>query len=353
MANKSTNVTSYDVARIAQVSIGTVIRVLNNQPNVDEELRAKVLAAVKELGYVYVPKKRSGVGVQGSNRREKTDPTLKTILAYFPRSPIDIVTPASALAEAYYYRVLHGVQSACVANNAHLIYNLLIEQANSFTQIATTFKQSGADGVLFVNCGSPKLMDELVQAQIPLVAVEPPVLPDQAVPVVMNDDFGGGQIATQYLLDQGHRDIAFLHYSPLHYIAQRRRAGYWSVLLNAGLPLGPVFSRTEEVVQARKKGHSFSALFCFNDLLAVETMQLLVESGVSLPQDLSIVSFDDLDAAALSTPPLTTIHAYTETKGEVAVKLLLERIEDPLAPVYWSVVPVSLTVRASTARLEP
>lgn len=352
MVNESTNVTSYDVARVAQVSVGTVIRVLNNKPNVDEALRAKVLEVVEELGYVYVPKKRGGVSSQEGDEQARTEPALKNILAYFPRQPVEALTPVSAFTEAYYYRVLRGVESECVLSNVHLIYNLLAEQPNAFEQITAALERSRADGVLLVNCGSPALLNELAQAQIPLVAVEPEFLPKQHVDIVMNDDFEGGRLATQHLIDLGHRDIALLSHVPLNYIAERRRAGYRCALLDANLTPGPTFFHPEEIVQGIQDTSVFSALFCYNDMAALETMQVLREQGLRIPEDISIVSFDDLDAAAISSPPLTAIHAHTETKGRVAIRRLLDRIANPQAPISWSVVPVSLTVRASTRLVE-
>lgn len=356
MEEVSASITTYDVARAARVSIGTVNRVLNNQPNVDEVLRKRVLEAIQELGYVYVPKKRQASNTREQNRIEND---VKSIMICFPPkySPEQ---QNSAVLEAYYYRVLRGAERDCASRDVHLIYNTLPDETQeALYQIKTALERNIVDGLIMVNCGTPRLVREIIQLQIPLIVVEPNEPQHFPVDLVMNDDFEGGRLATQHLLELGHRDIALLTCLNLGYTARRRMAGYHTALLDANL-----LPRAEYVIDCEsadpdeceqslrkfiKQGSHFSAIACFNDNTAIGAIRACQSVGLSVPEDVSIIGFDDLDVATLSSPPLTTIQGNTEGKGVIAMQRLLDKIAHPSGILTWSVLPVSLVKRASTA----
>lgn len=351
MATNSSNVTSYDVARAAQVSVGTVIRVLNNKPNVDEEIRTRVLQAIEELDYVYVPKKRQVVTTTG-----KTESVLKSIMLCVPP-----MLGIHALQEVYYYTVLRGAQKSCADNDLHLMYNVIDDNVDGLTQVKASIERGFVDGLVLVNYGSRELIKGIHQLQVPLVLVEPHIRFAFPVGVVTSDDFYGGKLAVKHLLALGHRAIACIGTNAVH-VTQLRFDGYRIALQDAEIPYHPeLFVRihTELTIDEGERamqellgrGVEFSGVFCMNDNIALGAIRVLHAAGLRVPEDISVIGFDNHEGAALSHPPLTTIDGAPEEKGMVAIQHLLDRAVHQTTIITQSVLPVQLITRASTAEV--
>jgi DNA-binding LacI/PurR family transcriptional regulator len=349
MSVNSSNVTSYDVARVAQVSVGTVIRVLNNKPNVDEEIRTRVLQAIDQLGYIYVPKKRQGVATVG-----KAEVTLKSVMLCIPP-----MRNTQALQEIYYYTVLRGAQKVCAENDLHLMYNVVDDSVDGLEQVKSSIERGFVDGLILINYGSHELIEGIHQLQIPLVLVEPRIPAIFPIDTVVSDDFYGGKLAVKHLLALGHRTIACIGTSEA-YVTQLRFDGYRIALNDAEIVYRPelfVHVRSDLTVdegrwamqQLVERGVKFSAVFCMNDNVALGAIRVLNTAGLRVPEDISIVGFDNHEGAALSHPPLTTIEGTPEQKGMVAIQRLIDRVTRPNSIVMQSVLPVHLVTRASTA----
>lgn len=349
MSNNSSNITSYDVARVAQVSVGTVIRVLNKKPNVDEEIRTRVLQAVDELGYIYVSKKR-----QSSENQRRGEHVLNSVMLCIPPMVKD-----QALQDIYYYTVLRGAQKVCAENGLHLMYNVIDDSLDGLEKVNASLARGSIDGLVMVNYGSPDLLDALQQLQVPLVLIEQRSTSDPLhMDTVVADDFHGAKLAVNHLLTLGHRSIACIGLQSA-YVTQLRFDGYRIALIDAGIDYRPelfMSVRTDMAVEegewamqqllARKE--AFSAVFCMNDNVALGAIRALTTAGLRVPGDISVVGFDNHEGASLSMPALTTIHGAPEEKGMVAIQRLLDRVLRPDTPVVQSVLPVHLVVRAST-----
>lgn len=350
MSVNSSNVTSYDVARVAQVSVGTVIRVLNNKPNVDEEIRERVLHAIDELGYIYVPKKRSVV-------IGKADMTLKSVMLCIPP-----MHNTQALQEIYYYTVLRGAQKVCAENDLHLMYNVVDDSIDGLEQVKSSIERGFVDGLILINYGSYELIEGIHHLQIPLVLVEPRIPSVSSTDTVVSDDFYGGKLAVKHLLSLGHRSIACIG-TTAAYVTQLRFDGYRIALNDAEIVYRPelfVHVRSDLTVdegqwamqQLLKREVAFSAVFCMNDNVALGAIRALNAAGLRVPDAISVVGFDNHEGAALSHPPLTTIDGTPEQKGMVAIQRLLDRASRPNTAILQSMLPVHLVTRASTAEAQ-
>ncbi len=171
-------------------------------------------------------------------------------------------------------------------------------------------------------------------------------------------------MAMNYLIKKGHRQIAFIDGSVLRgpdsiskfYAVERRRIGYRTALFDAGLPVEPELIEFGDLgatggyqaCQRLLERHvSFTALFCANDETAIGAIQALRGAGLRVPEDVSIIGFDDIAMAAHLTPALTTIRVNKEALGAIAVKQLLERLKEPEGISTSTVLEVELVERAS------
>jgi DNA-binding LacI/PurR family transcriptional regulator len=212
---------------------------------------------------------------------------------------------------------------------------------------------------------------KLIRQQVRLVLMDRS-LPGAEADLVMCDNFNGGYTATQHLISLGHRKIAFLCRQHLNLlpIAERLR-GYRQAMQEAGLPaLEPVLinatqeittnyalrSYTEasgedirQICHYLDSPHRATALFASNDLIAMQVLRAAEMKCASIPRDLSLVGFDDLDFCSHLTVPLTTIAQDPYQLGFEAARLLLERIEGDTSPARRVILPTHLVVRASTA----
>lgn len=346
----SSSITSRDVARQAQVSVGTVFRVLNNEPTVHTAIRDRVIKAIDHLGYIHIPKKKKG---DISNEDEaETKPKLKTVLFCVPL----LNKPASQ--DAYFYQTLHGAQVACFDNNINLTYTTLPDKSEAAEDVASIVYRSSADGVIVLGFSCPEVIAKLSQTKIPMVVIDPfyPIgLPTDSVSYEALD---GAILAMRHLLELGHTQIAHIR-GPHRYSMQRRLEGYRTTLEEAGIEFQPELvvesdlnpeAGEKAVEELFRRKQPFTAIFCANDYVALGAIRGLNAKGLQVPQDVSVVGFDDLDVAALLSPSLTTIHANLEVKGMVAVQRLLQRVNQPDSPVLRSVVQVHLVTRSSTAK---
>jgi DNA-binding LacI/PurR family transcriptional regulator len=188
---------------------------------------------------------------------------------------------------------------------------------------------------------------------LPVVAVE--AGPDEGVPVVTVDQFAGAALATQHLLDLGHRTVSHIA-GPADWLeAQQRVAGWRSTLEAAGARVPPVLvgdwspSSGYELGRQLAADPEVTAVFVGNDLMALGLLRVLHEEGRELPAALSVVGFDDMPETAYFTPPLTTIRQDFEEVGRRGFHLLLDEIESGSRSSVRVTVPPELIVRESTA----
>lgn len=323
--------TMTDVARTAGVSAQTVSRALRGSPNVNPETKRRVLAAVEQVGYRF----NSAARALSSGRSHTLGLVLLASGGYYSRSAVTAGVEAAA-GEAGY-----AVNIATIA----ALDTGLMERALS------KLADQGVDGFVIavpLISVTPKMED--ITRDIPTVTLDGSRTAGARVLGI--DQQEAGRVATQHLLDLGHRQVWHIS-GPDEWIeARQRRQGWQECLAAAGIEAPPPLEGDWSPDSGHRQGQiiamipEVTAVFAASDEMAFGVIRALRERGRSVPDDVSIVSVDDIALAAYCHPPLTTVRQDFYRYGAAAVDLLL-RGDD--AGVDESVVTASLSVRASTA----
>jgi len=324
-----------DVAQLAGVSVSTVSHVVNNSRAVSDESRQLVLQAMEELGY------RPNT-LARSLRRRKTN-------------TIGMIVPDSA--NPFFAEVARAIEDTSFAKNYSVI--LCNSEGNLKKQRAYTnvLIDNLVAGILFVAAGiSTELVEDLRQRRVPLVVVDREV-PGVEVDTVTTHHAQGGRLATQHLIDLGHRRIACIAGNSELSPSAERVTGYQDALSANGLLVDDDLLlkgdfRYESGYQATRQllylDSPPTAIFACNDLMAVGCISAATELGVHVPDQLSVVGFDNVRLASFTNPPLTTIAQPIFEIGALATKMLLERIDDLEAPARIKTLDTELCVRHSS-----
>lgn len=329
-----------DIAHLAGVSQPTVSRALRGSPMVSPETRRRIETIAQQLNYK--------VDKNASNLRSQHSNTLALLLFEDP-------TPDDSLINPFFLAMLGSITRACAKRG----YDLLV----SFQQLSgdwhVDYEDSRkADGIILLGYGDYEeyraRLEQLVKQGTHFVRWGA-VLEGQPGVSIGCDNFLGGSQAARHLIDLGRRRIAFLGHASGHYpeFFERYR-GYAQVLRDAGLEVSPSLqvdainlelSGHEATRELIKRGEPFDAIVTASDLIAIGAMRELREHQVAVPDDVAVVGFDDIPAASLASPPLTTVMQDTRAAGEVLVDTLLGSIHNE--PVEEKVLPTRLVVRRS------
>ena len=313
-------ITIRDVAAAAGVSHQTVSRVINNRPDVAEETRRRVWQVIEELGYQPSAIARSLVS--------KRTHTMGLITADF--------------SDYFFTQVIVGAE---LEARKHGYFFMLCSTERNPTdepEYLRLLTERQVDGILFARPSTEndsRHILSLIREGVPLVTTAY-WLPGEKLTVVDVDNVDGGLQATECLIKLGHRKIGMITGPPGWKSVNDRTEGYKLALERAGIPLDVSLiehgdwsyqSGYEAMKRLLEKGAHTMAVFAQNDQMAMGTMRALHEVGRRIPDDVSIVGYDDIPAAAYSQPPLTTIRQPMQQVGEVATRLLIELINDPAA----------------------
>jgi LacI family transcriptional regulator len=324
-------VTIGDVAAHAGVSIATVSRVVNGRYGVAPNTSNRVRAAIDELGY------ESSL-VARSLRSHRTN-VIGIIVADLEPFSAELLKGAA--------RALHrtGYELIVYSGGGHLEDDTGWER-RYLSRLSGTL----TDGTILV---TPTTVDPVTGA--PVVAVDPHTGPAN-MPTVDSENFEGGIKATRYLIELGHRRIGFLAGRPDLESARRREQGYRAALEGAGIEFDPQLVRVggysedsarspaQELLEMEARP---SAIFAANDVSAIQTMRVAAELGLAVPDQLSVIGFDNIPESALTNPPLTTIDQSIQQMGYEAATLLIRLIEEPNAEAIHVRLPTELVVRRS------
>ena len=329
-------VTRNDVAARAGVPPSTVSYVINNGPRpVSPSARERVLKAISELGY-----HPSDVARSLRTRRTLT---------------IGLVIPDAA--NPYYGELARAVEEVSFKNGYTVILghsSHLLERELRYAQV---LRSKQVDGAIFHPSTSDlEPIHSLGQAGIQVVVLERLV---PGYPCIVADDERGGYLATRHLLDLGHRRIGCIVRAGDPTTSSARVDGYRTALAEKGLKLDERFIVASEFEYAagekaarqllRLHGRP-TAVVAHNDIMAIGAMKAFGDSGLRIPEDVSIVGFDDIALASYAHPPLTTVSNPKDQMGRAAAELLLRLLSHEM--VDWSnpsPLPVHLVVRGSTA----
>ncbi len=323
--------TIIDVARLAGVSVSTVSKVINDRYGVAPETYDKVMDIVSDLGY------ESSL-VASSLRRHSTN-VIGILVPEFEPFSTELLKGISSAVEGTGYELL--------AYSGNLEHNQVGWERRSLSRLAGTL----IDGAVIV---APTA--SVTDATIPVVAVDPHT-GKTGPSTVEADNVGGARAATQHLIELGHRRIAHIRGRTDLVSAQLREQGYREALVAAGIPFDPELVRvggyraaetTDAARELLSRSDRPTAVFAANDLSAIRVLEIARELGLRVPEDLSVVGFDNVPEAANAVPALTTVAQPLHQMGAEAVRLLLGLLAGGTTEDHL-LLPASLVVRASTA----
>ncbi|WP_217180912.1 LacI family DNA-binding transcriptional regulator [Streptomyces sp. AC495_CC817] len=327
VARSTENVTIYDVAKLAGVNPSTVSRALNRPGRVNAVTERRIRAAAESLNYHVNPMARAL-------------PTGRTSIVGLVVS--DITNPV-------FFDVIRGAEAAATRAGYTLVLTESEESDEREYERAQRMLRM-VDGMLLA---TPRMSDE----QITALAAQKPVaivnrLVDDVLSVVPDVQHGIAE-AVRHLRTLGHTRIAYVPGPPLSWMARRRgellaqRCEWAHIELVALDPVAPtVVGGRSAAVAVRDSGAT--AVFAYNDLIAIGLMQELVETGIRIPADISVVGFDDIFGADFTSPALTTVKSPLREGGDHAMGALLARVTDNDQPAGGFDLATSLVVRGST-----
>ena len=307
---------------------------MNDGPSVSEAKRKAVLQTVAELNY------QPNVAAQA--------------LAGGQTRTVGVIT--QDISNPFYDAILRGVRQGLEGSGYSPIFADGRWQAAKEQKAIQMLLARRVDGLIILGgCSSEESLQQFGnQAPLIIIGRKLPSLDNQCLPL---DDFRGAYKATQYLIEQGHQRIAHITGILFHEDAVKRRKGYEQALADAGLALDPEliiegnYLEQSGVLAAEilfTRSRTFSAIFSANDQMAYGVLLGLYRHRIRVPDDVSIIGFDDQRTSAYTTPPLTTIRQPAIEIGETAAQAILELLKGK--PFEIPEFPAELVIRESVAR---
>jgi LacI family transcriptional regulator len=344
MEAEESKVTISDVADLARVSEATVSRVLNNRKSVSTSNRKAVLAAVEELGYT--PRRKSRVKSIRSTALCLGAPHLYGELE---------------LSGHYFPTIIQSLQEECSSQSINLLLISLGAEDSGLQEVQRVIRQGIVDSMVLLYVLDPQVIETLLNFDIPSVLLNTyfPWLP---VDSVNSDSFTGVLLAMYHLLDNGHRRIVLIDAPEdrQDYWLKMRSLAYRHALEQAGIPFdAELVARSDlsaaggerAMQQILERGTPFTAVMCCNDESAFGAMRALQAAGLHIPQDISVVGHDGVNATTLVTPALTTVRVSRYDLGRLAIQILCQRIENPSYPPQHILTAERIIVRDSVRNL--
>jgi DNA-binding LacI/PurR family transcriptional regulator len=325
-----------DVAKMAGVSIGTASQAINNRPNVLPETRARVIDAARSLGY---PIREPGLC-------EGQISMLGMLVKHDYGEPF-LVNP-------FYSHVQMGVENECRKRGINLLYaNVEVDYENRPIDWPAMVRESELDGLVLIGMVVDETtvnLKKMIQAPVVLIDGYSPA---NIFDSVVTDNINGARLAVNYLLDQGHTDIGLLGWqSRVPPSIDERRQGYQQALQTRGIDKLYIeesnqdrISVAEATRKLLKRAPEVTGIFATNDEIAIGVMNGIRSIGLRIPDDVSVVGFDNIDLAREISPALTTIHVPKSWMGAIGVRLLEDRVVNPNQPKLTVSVSVQLITR--------
>lgn len=328
-------VTIFDVAEASGVSYGTVSRVINNDPHVRATTRARVMDAIQRLGYVI-------------NRQAQN-------LARGQTHVIGVLVPE--LGNGYIGEIMRGIDGELDQAGYDLMLFTTHRRAAKEANYVASLVQGAVEGLLLVLPRNPAdYLGVLSSRKFPHVLIDHQGV-DTHSPAVGATNWQGGFVATEYLVSLGHQRIGFITGSMDLGCSQDRLEGYKAALRAHHLPIHTDLIYEGDFFQSSGLAAANalldlpeppSAIFASNDMMAMGAMDAIRHRGLRIPDDVSIVGFDNIPQSAMVFPQLTTIQQPLEQMGRVATQMLLDTLKDPAEPHTRIELPTELIVRNST-----
>lgn len=337
MNSRQPKATITDVAEYAGVSVATVSRVFNHKGIVKEETYRLVMDAAKALDYQKIPAPEALGGAVG--------PSNDLLIVNLP-----------SLSNPFYHEIVKGAKSAAALHH----YDMLVNQGHinpgNLSSLIHMLKRVGAKGIITLNHMTAEAAS-LLSASIPMVQCcefeeDPPAA------TVGIDDFSSTKNVMDYILSTGHRKVGFVN-GPLEYkYARCRRDGYLKGLEDAGIEVNPAWMVQLPEINADMAFSSVAkllsmpnppdAFFAVSDLCAAAVIRAAQHNGFSVPDDIIVVGFDNVEISSITTPSITTVNQPKFQLGYIACEMMHEKLTNPCAEAKHMLLNTELIVREST-----
>jgi LacI family transcriptional regulator len=329
-------VTIHDVAAEAGVSFGTVSRVINNDVHVKKETRERVQCAIERLNYV-------------ANRQARS-------LAGGKSNTIGVLVPD--LGTGYTGEIIRGIDAELSLADLDLILYTTHRTPHKEANYVANLASGMVDGLLLLLPRQPAdLIGTMLRQGFPFVLIDHQGT-DEECPAVGAMNWSGGYNATEYLIKLGHKRIGFITGSMDLGCTHDRLAGYRSALRTYHIEESPDLIYEGDFFQPDGYAGALTlldlpdpptAIFASNDVMAMGVMDAIRHRGLRVPDDVSVIGFDDIPQASVVRPALTTINQPLEKMGRVATQVLLGLLDDPEKDIERIELPTQLVIRDSCA----
>lgn len=335
-------VTIKQVAAAAGVSPATVSYVLNKKRTISEETKRRVWGAINALDYV-----------PDLSARSLTAGSSKLIGVVVPQTE----EGNRLMFENNFYSEILGSIELCARKRG---YHVLISASDSNETYLTLAKERNLDGIIAIGMYPNSFYQEMKKSQKPIVLVDS-YCNDHYYHSVSVDDAYGSYLATKYMIEHGHREIAFFCGEIRENgVTKQRLKGYREAMEETGLAFSPDYVFEGKIDYENgiglanrlcDSGLKATAVVASADILAISAMKAFYERGIRVPDDISVIGFDDLQVSKYLTPGLTTVHQDISGKGERAMELLFNSMEDPTLTKREEIMPVEIVERGSVKAL--
>lgn len=333
-------VTLRNVANMAGVSVGTASQAINNRPNVSPTTRTRVIEAAIALGYKF--------------RAPAVAPSTKAISTIGMLVMHDIGTEIEP--SVFYSHIQSGIENECRKRGIGLMFSTIdVDQNKRPVNWPAIIRNERIEGLVLLGTFLEDTIERVqTQISVPVVLVDgfAPNLPFDSVNI---ENFQGAYDAVDHLVKQGHRHIGLLGwYENPHPSVQERKEGYLKALEANGITETYIEPCTLDrapssaaFMRMKQKNPQVSAIFTCNDDIAIGIYSTVREMKLRLPEDISIVGFDNIELSSAVTPGLTTVHVFKAWMGILGVRHLVDRVLNPEQPKITTRVATQLVVRES------
>lgn len=330
-----------DVAKLAGVSPSTVSKFLNKPEDLTEEYKVKVEAAIKELNY------RPSAFAR-SLRTQKTN-------------TIALVVPE--IANPFYTEVYNVIRTAAFERGYTTILYTTEENIDVLNEFITQFSKQNVDGLIFCFLDEDEIIQRFIEVQhsVPITLMSWDINTTEFNSVIINL-FEGFYRSTQYLLNLGHRRIAYVGGPPLSRISKEKLSGYKKAMQDAHIETDEAYIvagkyRFQTGYQATKKCMQLTnpptAIVCANDVLAIGCIKYLKYNEFDIPDDVAVIGFDGIQLSYIYDPSISTNVIPIDDMGREAVNMLITKIEKPGSKNRQAIFDTSLVIRRSTKKDAP
>jgi LacI family transcriptional regulator len=333
-----------DIARETGLSLGTVSQALRNKPGVAPETRAQVIETADKLGY------------RSKTRVVEQDTTPLTTVGMLVKQDSDLPYAINP----FYSHVMAGVERECRRQGIGLMFaSVEVDEHNRVIKWPLILFDKRVDGLIVVGTFLEDAITQIGSRAGDVIVLVDAYAPGRHFDSIVTDNVNGALAAVHYLIENGHTRIGLVGSAPDSYPSIReRRKGYTRALKQYGIDTsyiedGPLSREGGYTMTKRllRRAPEITAIFACNDNVAIGAMNAAQDLGRRIPDDLSIVGFDDIDLSQEITPPLTTVHVDKMLMGVIGVRQLRDRVENSERTSLTTVLSTQLIVRKSVRSL--